>query len=360
MSALALIACRGLSPLRAWTAFLALALAGVTAEVSATAQRTFVSGKCADTNACTISAPCRSIVAAIAQTNTGGEVIVLDSAGYGPFAISKSISIIAAPGVYAGVSVTAVGTQIAVDVEGSATTVVLRGLSINASGGGGIGINFLNAKALTVDRCRVSGFLTGIFQNGGVMTVRDTTVSDGGVNHQGVVLYGGVATLERVAIARTGTGIAVSGNAALAMRSGTISDVAEDGIRAQNLASVSIDDVVISNSADTGIYAFGDTGTPYIDIIRSQIVGAVFYGVVVSTLLTNNAVVHVTDSLISENGVGVATFLGGHASLSGNTIVNNGIGVYSPNSGTSTYQNNQVRENPSGDTGGTINPRTFK
>ena len=61
-----------------------------------------------------------------------------------------------------------------------------------------------------------------------------------------------------------------------------------------------------------------------------------------------------------RNGVGVATFLGGHASLSGNTIVNNGIGVYSPNSGTSTYQNNQVRENPSGDTGGTINPRTFK
>jgi hypothetical protein len=32
-------------------------------------------------------------------------MIVLDSAGYGPFAINKSISIIASPGAYAGISV---------------------------------------------------------------------------------------------------------------------------------------------------------------------------------------------------------------------------------------------------------------
>ena len=55
--------------------------------------------------ACSLAFPCRSFDAAIAQTLLGGEVIVLDSAGYGPAVISQSVSIIAPPGVYGGVTV---------------------------------------------------------------------------------------------------------------------------------------------------------------------------------------------------------------------------------------------------------------
>ena len=68
-------------------------------------QRTFVSGAGNDANPCSRTAPCRTFGAAMAQTNAGGEVYVLDSAGYGPFTINKSVSIVAPLGVTAGISV---------------------------------------------------------------------------------------------------------------------------------------------------------------------------------------------------------------------------------------------------------------
>ena len=68
-------------------------------------QRTFVSTGGSDSASCSLSAPCRGFTAAAAQTSSGGEVIVLDSGGYGPVTLTKSISLIAAPGVHAGISV---------------------------------------------------------------------------------------------------------------------------------------------------------------------------------------------------------------------------------------------------------------
>jgi len=74
-------------------------------------------------------APCRTFGQAISQTNQGGEVIVLDSAGYGPTTINKAISLIAPPGVYAGISVF---TGDGIDIQaGSSDTVIVRGLTVN-------------------------------------------------------------------------------------------------------------------------------------------------------------------------------------------------------------------------------------
>jgi len=50
-------------------------------------------------------ATCRGFARAITQTNAGGKVIVLDSARYGPVTITKSISLIAPAGIYAGITV---------------------------------------------------------------------------------------------------------------------------------------------------------------------------------------------------------------------------------------------------------------
>src|SRR5215472_5606673 len=58
-------------------------------------QRTFVSGLGSDGNPCTRQAPCRTFTQAISQTTAGGEVVVLDSSGYGAFTIAKSVAIIA-------------------------------------------------------------------------------------------------------------------------------------------------------------------------------------------------------------------------------------------------------------------------
>ena len=73
-------------------------------------QRTFVAADPLgnDANAavdCTLAQPCRTFNVAIAHTTPGGEVVILDTAGYGPMTINKSIKIIGPSGVYGGISV---------------------------------------------------------------------------------------------------------------------------------------------------------------------------------------------------------------------------------------------------------------
>jgi hypothetical protein len=72
------------------------------------AQRAFVASYGTDVNTaanCSLASPCRGFAAAATVTDANGEIIVLDSAGYGPVTITKSISIIAPAGVYAGITV---------------------------------------------------------------------------------------------------------------------------------------------------------------------------------------------------------------------------------------------------------------
>src|SRR5215831_15892668 len=102
--------------------------------MAATAPRTFVASYGNDTHPCTLTQPCRGFVTAAAKTSAGGEVIVLDSAGYGRVQLFQSISIIAPPGVYAGISVD-VDAGVTVDDSGSGAAVTLRGLTITAAGG---------------------------------------------------------------------------------------------------------------------------------------------------------------------------------------------------------------------------------
>src|ERR671934_1739865 len=103
------------------------------ARALATIRRTFVSTSGSDANPCDRATPCRSFGAAIANTTAGGEVIVLDSGGYGPVTITKAVSIIAPPGIYAGI--TALSGD-AIDVSaGTSDKVTLRGLTLNGIGG---------------------------------------------------------------------------------------------------------------------------------------------------------------------------------------------------------------------------------
>jgi hypothetical protein len=53
------------------------------APVQAGPNRTFVSGKGTDSGACSLAAPCRTFAFALTQTAAGGEIDVLDPAGYG-------------------------------------------------------------------------------------------------------------------------------------------------------------------------------------------------------------------------------------------------------------------------------------
>jgi hypothetical protein len=74
-----------------WTATLVATIASSGAY--ALANRTFVSGAGNDANPCSLAAPCRSFARALAQTSPGGEIAVLDTAGYGAVTITQAVSI---------------------------------------------------------------------------------------------------------------------------------------------------------------------------------------------------------------------------------------------------------------------------
>src|SRR5215475_8931779 len=115
-----------------WAATLVATLAST--DAYALANRTFVSGSGSDANPCSLSAPCRSFAGALAQTNAGGEIAVLDTAGYGAVTITQSVSIVNEEGVEAGVTVTS-GDGITISA-GSGDVVNLRGLTLVGATGG--------------------------------------------------------------------------------------------------------------------------------------------------------------------------------------------------------------------------------
>jgi parallel beta helix pectate lyase-like protein len=126
--------------------------------------RAFVGSTGNDTNACSRVAPCRTLTAAVASVTAGGEVIVLDSAAYGPVSITKSVSIIAPRGIYASVDPPGASDSIAINAPGG--TVAIRGLTLN--GYGIYGIDVIAAGSIHVDDCLIRGFTLNSPRSGGL------------------------------------------------------------------------------------------------------------------------------------------------------------------------------------------------
>src|SRR5881397_1110930 len=78
----------------------------ISAEALAQNNRSLVATFGNDLNNCTPGNECRSFTRAASVTNSGGEIIAVNSGGFGPFTISKSLTVAAAPGVYAAITVT--------------------------------------------------------------------------------------------------------------------------------------------------------------------------------------------------------------------------------------------------------------
>lgn len=134
-----------------------LIVLSISAAAVAQNSRSAVSLTGSDANACTVAAPCRSFAIAMAQTNPGGEIVALDSAGYGPFNVDRSVTVMAAPGVYAGITAGAATDGVSVNALFD-SNVVLRNLSLNgAPGVAGLRIN--SAADVHVESCVINRFL---------------------------------------------------------------------------------------------------------------------------------------------------------------------------------------------------------
>ncbi|HEX7190740.1 MAG TPA: hypothetical protein VF381_04115 [Thermoanaerobaculia bacterium] len=160
--------------------------------VSSSAQnaRSFVATTGNDANNCTRGSECRTFTRALAVTNTGGEVVAVDSGGFSPFYLSKAVTVIGAPGVVAAVN----GT---VSVNATSTDrFVIRNLTINTTYPSADSIHATNFSDLFIENCKLYGsiFIGGV---GNSATVSDTTVIGSGSSNANIDIVGVPAKVVR-------------------------------------------------------------------------------------------------------------------------------------------------------------------
>ena len=152
------------------------------------ATRTWVSNFGNDADPCSATAPCKTFAGAIGKTFIGGEINVLDSAGYGTVTITKSITI-DGEGAHASIlssGVSGVTIRIPDSPDDPHRRVVLRNIAINGTGSIGtvgqntgiFGVRVVNEGAETVE---LENVRIGNFTQGGIL-VAPTAASPNQLN----------------------------------------------------------------------------------------------------------------------------------------------------------------------------------
>jgi parallel beta helix pectate lyase-like protein len=271
------------------------------------AQRTFVSAENgSDANLCTRQLPCRNFAAAIAQTDSKGEVIVLDSGGYGTTTITSSVSIISPAGVYAGITAFASTAGISI-AAGSTDVVTLEGLHLNGLGGTR-GVETISVGTLHVERCVATGFSsTGFFfapTSAGELYVSNSVSKE---NNDGFHAYAGIGVLSKVTIQHS-----------------RAENNLRHGFWLEQITGVLVDDVA-SGNGNTGILVEFSTGGADVE---SCTVAWNLMGI----RATNTALIRVANSLVTRNGTGLSNTIGSDLlsrisnSVKTNTVEGNGSG----------------------------------
>lgn len=158
------------------------------AATQATVLRAFVSSTGNDSNAganCPQITPCRTFAGAFPTVTAGGELIALDTSGYGPLTggspINKAITIATVPGATAFV-VAAFGTAAFTVSAGVSDLVILRNISFNGAGAAGTsGIIFITGKGLVVENCTFTSLTgSGLAASSGVISIKDSSFNASG------------------------------------------------------------------------------------------------------------------------------------------------------------------------------------
>ncbi|MEA2205867.1 MAG: hypothetical protein QOE77_2643 [Blastocatellia bacterium] len=153
----------------------------------AQASRTWVSGVGDDVNPCSRTAPCKTFSGAISKTSEGGEIDVLDPAGYGTLTITKAITVDGGTGsgwasvLASGLSGMTVNVTTGTHVNDAVVilrNITFNGISQSPSAAGTNGVNYLKAAQLHIENCVFENFsTTGITANlgtvSGALTVQD-------------------------------------------------------------------------------------------------------------------------------------------------------------------------------------------
>lgn len=304
----------------------ALASAVVGAPTVSAAPRTFVASNGQDINPCSLAFPCRSFAAALALTDVGGELIVLDSAGYGPVTITKSVSIAAPDGVYAGVTAPS-GNGITV-TAGAGDVVSLRGLRLNGTGATH-GIQVTAVGQLHVARTEIAGFTgRGIdFAAPGSLYVSDSAARDNGETGVHVQTVSGVAiaSIDRSRFSANGfNGVVIATNAQGAITNSVAENNGSVGFLVDAGGWASISDCKISRVGNDG-YAILARGAGSVATVSRCDVSGTFYGVAAEGV---GARLTATDTTVHHSSFGFLAHCGGRVIVERGAVTASGQTSY--------------------------------
>ncbi len=286
-----------------------------TPALAALAHRTFVASTGNDANPCSLTLPCRGFAAAVSAVAAGGEVIVLDSAGYGSFTIDRSVTVTSPAGVYAGISVFSGHDGIVIDAPG--VIVTLNGLTIVGQGGNA-GINFLQGAKLTVENCEIASLgganVAAILAQapGGKVLVRDTIVRD--ATYVGIWIWQSTAGQTTTLVANN---VAIS-NAAFG-------GIYVGGAAHVGTAEAYLTHVAVTGSSSTGVFADSGVGggATLVSVADSTISGNL------NGFLTSGAlakIVVATSVVVRNGGLAMWNISGTLLSRGDNTVHDNNAG----------------------------------
>ena len=311
---------------------------------AAATQRTFVASYGNDASPCSLALPCRSFASAIGKTNPDGEVIVLDSAGYGPVTITQSVTIAAPAGVYAGIFVP-IG-QTGVIVNGGGASVTLRGLTINGQGGGIGGIDFEQGQRLNIENClveNINSYAVRAEASGSIVFVSDSTFRYNTI--AGILLEQGTVTVDRSRFENNAHGVSVQPTS-------------------PSVVGVLIRDSIATGNFNDGVSAGVQNGNSARVVAERTTFSGNTYGLQVGAAVGGTLSVIVSDSTITDNtfsGIQASGGAGTVVDVTRSTVSRNGqFGLEQLGGVLATLQNNTLEQNVSGPTSGTIAPVTLK
>ena len=225
--------------------------------------RTFVSAVGDDANNCRRVTPCKTFTGAITRTNSGGEIDVLDTGGFGAIFVNKPVTIDG--GGFLASSLIS-GTNAVNVTAGQDDTVILKHLSIASvpGTGGELGTNGIRINtvgALFVIDCLIKNFgSNGIdFEpsTGGKLFVTDSNIVNNGTGalDAGIFVKSGSTSLTAVAVVE---------------RSRIASN--RNGVVARDRSRVSISNSLIAENRAIGLLAAPDSNASVEVNVESSII----------------------------------------------------------------------------------------
>lgn len=169
-------------------ALVSIALNLVTNTDAFAASRVFLSaavGNDANPN-CTLAAPCRNLPRGLAMVSPGGQILLMDSGGYGgslPLSLTFAVQIVAAEGIQATLTdnSTNYGASALITVAaGASDLVLLQGVQIDGVTKVGTGILHQSGR-LVVQHCLFTQLAVGVSAVNSKMDIIDSSFSGNGV-----------------------------------------------------------------------------------------------------------------------------------------------------------------------------------